>query len=162
MTFNDDIVGIYRRINRFIEELQKSASANVADVNIYDKLRLKSYLSALTTYIDWVVGQPSLDLPETHPKALELEPVPAIQEVENLMVRDFVRLLERGRDEVINSQSARNATGLISFDENRLRAVIEKAEKYLDSYVDKVTPIDLPESSPVSPDSGSGRTGINP
>jgi len=162
MIFNDDIVGIYRRINRFIEELQKSASSNVADINIYDKIRLQSYLDALSIYLDWIVAQPSLDLPETHPKAIELENVPLVQDVENLMIRDFVRLLERGRDEIINSQSARNATGLISFDQGRLRAVVEKAQKYLETYVDKVTPIDFPESSPASPDSGSGRTGINP
>jgi hypothetical protein len=160
--FNDDIVGIYRRINKFIEELQKSASANVADVNVYDKIRFTSYFNALTQYVNWVKAQPSLDLPETHPKHIELEAPPEIQDVENLMIRDLVRLLERGRDELINSASARNATNLIVFDESRFRAVIEKAENFIDGFISTVSPIDLPESSPLNSDSGPGRTGINP
>lgn len=160
--FNDDIVGIYRRFNKFIVELDKSASANVADVNDHDIKRFLSYIDNMTAYIDWVVGQPQLDLPETNPKLINLEAPPSIQGVENLMIRDLARLFERARDEVTNSQSARNATGLIKFDEGRIRAVLEKADNYIDSYIANVTPIDLPESSPNSPSSGPGRTGINP
>lgn len=159
--FNDDIAGIYRRINKFLEELQKSASSNVADINDFDKTRVLSYLASLTAYVNWIVDQPLLDLPETHPKILELESPPELLPVENLMVKDLMRLFERVRDEILSSQSARNATGLISFDEKRMRAVIEKAEKFIDSYVSKVTPIDLPESSPREASTGSGRTGIN-
>ena len=65
--YNDDIAGVYRRINRFLEELQKSASSNVSDVNKFDLDRIKSYIESLTKYIDWIIAQPQLDLPETHP-----------------------------------------------------------------------------------------------
>ncbi len=160
--FNDDVAGIYRRTNRFIEELQKSSSANVTDVNEFDQDRIITYLNSLTVYLNWVMSQPLLDLPETHPKTLELEEPPVLLLVENLMIKDLIRLFERGRDEMINSQSARNASGLISFDNVRIRAVIEKAQKYLSDYVQKVIPLDLPESSPMAPDTGAGRTGINP
>lgn len=159
--FNDDVAGIFRRINKFIEEAQKCASSNVSDINEFDKVRFLAYLKSLTAYVDWVVDQPLLDLPETHPKLLELEEIPVVLLAENLMIRDLVRLFERARDEVINSQSARNATGLISFDETRVRAVVEKATKYIENYVTKVTPIDLPESSPKNVSTGAGRTGIN-
>ena len=49
--------------------------------------------------------------------------MPVLPLAENLMINDLKRPFERMRDEVINSQSARNATGLISFDEARIRAV---------------------------------------
>lgn len=150
--FNDDIAGIYHRINKYIVECQKSASANVAAVNEFDKARMSSYLTTISSYIDWVVAEPALDLPETHPQLVELKPKPEILDIENLMIQDCVRLWERGRDEVTASQSARNPTGLIKFDEARLRAVILKTEKYMSDYIEKVSPIDLPESSPTSPE----------
>lgn len=160
--FNDDVAGIYRRFNRFIVEVQKSASANVADINAFDLERINAYIQSMTFYLDWVDAQPMLDLPETHPKLISLEAVPVVIEVENLMIRDLVRLFERARDEIVNAQSARNASGLIKFDSARVRAVLQKATNYLEEYVVKVSPLDMPESSPTSTDSGSGAGGINP
>ncbi len=150
--FNDDIAGIYHRINKYIVECQLSASANVAAVNEFDMVRMDAYLKVITSYIDWVVAQPALDLPETHPQLVTLKPKPEILDIENLMIQDCIRLWERARDECTASQSARNPTGMISFDEKRLRAVIEKTEKYMTDHIAKVSPIDLPESSPTSPE----------
>lgn len=160
--FNDDVAGIYRRINRYIEEAFKSASSNVADMNTFDQARLMSYLTDISTFLDWVVGQPQLDLPETHPKPTTLADPPTVPDIENSMIQDMVRLFERCRDECIQSQSARNATGLISFDEARIRAVIAKSSAYLTQYVQQVTPIDMPESMPAMEDTGHGHGGINP
>ena len=159
--FNDDILGINARFNRFITEAQKSASSNVADVSEADMTRLRSYLSNLSGHIDWIVSVPALDLPETHPLARDVPPGPDILMLENEHLNDVVRLLVRGRDELLNSQSARNATNLISFDESRLRSVLLKTSNLLD-HIDVVSPIDLPESSPKAMDSGQGRGGINP
>jgi hypothetical protein len=159
--FNDDILGINARFNRYITETQKCASANVADVSDADMGRMRSYLSNLSGHIDWIVSVPALDLPETHPQSRSVPAGPDILVLENEHLNDVVRLLVRGRDELLNSQSARNATNLIAFDEARLRAVIEKTTNLLD-HIDAVTPIDLPESSPKATDSGSGRGGINP
>lgn len=161
--FNDDIVGLVRRINRFIMEMVKSASANVADMNTFDQTRLTQYITMLRAYLAWVQAQPQLDLPETHPHALDVPEAPVVPEtMENDSVMDICRLLERARGEVINSQSARNAVGLIPFDMNRCSAVVDKVEKLLTDFIQQVQPIDLPESSPRSPDTGSGRGGINP
>jgi len=68
MTYNHDIVGIYNRINRFLEELFKGVSAAGSQVNEFDFSRLSSYMVNIRGYIAWVVGQPHLDCPETHPK----------------------------------------------------------------------------------------------
>jgi hypothetical protein len=158
--FNDDVAGIWSRLIRYMEELIKSQSANLTEFISFDLERLKSYLDDVTKYLDWIVAQPQLDLPETSPREIELETPPEVPKLENPMIVDCVRLIVRARDEIANSQSARRSSGLVTFDEKRLRAVIEKCAQYLDNYVATVSPIDLPESSPRALSSGSGRTGI--
>ena len=150
--YNDDIAGIYNRINRYIIEIQESQSAKVMAVNAHDYKRMTKYLEAMTSYLDWIETQPFLDLPETHPKLLVLKPPPEILDIENLFLIDCRRLWERTRDETTASQSARNATGLIEFDLTRIRAVIEKHSKYMTEHIAKVSPIDMPESSPSTPE----------
>ncbi len=150
--YNDDIAGINNRINKYIIEVQESASANVTAVNAYDFKRMTDYLAAMTSYLNWIEDQPQLDLPKTHPKLLLLDPPPEIQKIENLFLIDCRRLWERARDETNLSQSARNATGMLEFDLTRLRKIIEKHEKYMTDHVAKVSPIDFPESSPSTPE----------
>ena len=157
---NHDIAGLNARLNRFIEELIKSVSSGTSQVNIFDQTRLSTYLNAVDTYHAWVLSQPHLDLPETHPREIELEPNPTIPDVENENVNDVMRILAIARDELINSQSARDAANLNKFDSARLTAVIEKVRQFLAQYITVATPLDLPESSPQAAVSGAGRTGI--
>lgn len=159
--YNDDIVGIYSRCNRYLTEIVKASSANVSDVSPADMTRVESYLSNIAEHVGWVVATPHLDLPETHPLPRTLDSAPEIPPLENLHLEDLARLLVRGRDELINSQSARNATGLIPFDEGRFIAVITKANSLV-AHIKDVVPVDYPESSPKTPDTGTGRTGIHP
>jgi len=157
---NHDIAGLHARINRFIEELMKSVSSGTSQVNAFDQTRLGTYLDAVDTYHAWVVGQPHLDLPETHPRPIELEPDPEIVDVENENVNDTVRMLAIARDELTNSQSARDGSNLNKFDSSRLTAVIAKVRAFLTTYITAATPLDLPESSPQADQSGPGRKGI--
>ncbi len=150
--YNDDIGGIYNRINKYIIECQESQSANVTAVNEFDFDRMTKYLAAMTSYLNWVGDQPLLDLPKTHPKLLVLGPTPVLQDIENLFLVDCIRLWERARDETTLSQSARNATGLLPFDMLRIRKVIEKHSKYMVEHIAKISPIDFPESSPSTPE----------
>jgi len=157
---NHDIAGLHARINRFIEEVHKSVSSGTSQVNKFDQDRLATYLNAIDTYHAWVIGQPQLDLPETHPQSIELEANPATPDAENENANDVIRLLAITRDELVNSQSARDAAGLNKYDSARLTAVISKVRAFLNDYISKVTPLDLPESSPQSAQTGPGRTGI--
>ena len=157
---NHDIVGLYNRLNRFMEELIKSVSSQTSQLNEFDRARLVSYLDATDTYHNWVVAQPHLDLPETSPKDFILETGPEIPDVENENIDDLLRMLVIGRDELINSQSARDAANLNQFDSARFRAIIEKCRQFILTYVDPATPLDFPESSPQDVTSGPGRTGI--
>lgn len=157
---NHDVAGLCRRVNRFIVELNKSVSSSVHDMNEFDQGRLNDYLAAIRAYRTWVVAQPHLDLPETHPRPIEIGPNPEPPDVENESVRDIVNLMEICRDELVSSQSARNPAGLIVFDDNRAMALVEKCQAFLDNYIKATQPMDLPETSPLRPVSGPGLTGI--
>lgn len=160
MIYNDDIESLYNRINRVIFELQKSASANVTDINEHDRRRITAFVNYVSTFVDYVEKKKYLDWPETHPIQITLDKSPEIQKVENLLIRDLVKKLVRLRNEIINSQSARNSNGIISHDMDRLKAGIQAIRAFLIEYADKVVPVDMPESSPSVPTSGEGNTGV--
>lgn len=160
--YNHDVAGVYRRINRFIEEVAHSVSSSGSQMNDYDQTRLATYLDAIDSYLGWVRAQPQLDLPETHPRQYNLAAAPVVNDadVENESAIDVIRMLELARDELINGQSARLGSGLIRFDDARVTAVVEKARRFLEGYIATVTPLDLPESSPMRTMTVSGRGGV--
>ena len=162
ITYNHDIAGLYRRLNRFIEELAHSVSSSGSQMNNFDQTRLATYLDAVDAYMNWVVAQPQLDLPETHPRIYEFKDAPEVkdEDVENESALDVIRMLELARDETVNGQSARLGSGLISFDEMRLTAIVAKARNFLENYIATITPLDLPESSPMKNMTQPGMTGV--
>lgn len=157
---NLDVAGLVRRLRRFQMEIIKSASSSLAAVSVSDFTRAKSYLAALDTYINWVVAQPALDLPETAPKEIDLGEQEKFEQVDNEALLDLINLYEAAEVEIANSQSARMATGLINHDEKRIRAIIAKMNAFLDGYVKSILPLDLPESSPSQANSGHGKRGV--
>lgn len=158
--FNHDIVGIYNRINRFIKEAIHQTSSNVSEMNQFDIKRMKSYLSAVRTYAAHVQADPELDLPETSPRTYTLREAPVVPDMENESLSDICRLLQLMRDELINSQSARRPAKLIIFDYERLQQVLDKCDRFMVDYVEQVTPLDLPESSPRAAMTPPGRMGV--
>lgn len=161
-TYNHDIAGLCTRIHRFMVELKKSVSAGTSHVNTFDQDRLDSYLAAIRVFHEWIIGQPQLDLPETHPRVLDVPLMPDddVDAIENESLRDAARLFKIAILELQSSQSSRHASGLISYDSRRLLAIVEKVQALLDGYIKNLTSLDLPESSPAYPMSGPGKTGI--
>jgi len=159
IVYNHDIVLLDALIRRFTVEVFKSVSSASSAFNEFDQERLKSYLAEIDRCHDWIVAQPQLDLPESHPTEYALEEYPAVADVENEAVNALIKLFAVTRDELINSQSARDAAGLQSHDSKRLKAVIEKIRQFLDAYISQTQPTDLPESSPQATMSGPGRRG---
>src|SRR5512137_2715394 len=105
ITYNQDVVGLYDRIQRFIEEMNKSVSSNLSLTNEFDQERLAKYLDAIDRYHAWVQAQPHLDLPETAPQEYVLEALVVPTNVENESINDVIRLMCACRDELTNSQS---------------------------------------------------------
>lgn len=155
-TYNTDVYGLVRRVNRFIEEICKCQSSGVSKTSIFDVNRMKSYITALRAYHNWVTTQPELDLPETGPRPVALPAPPTIPMLENESLYDLAILLELARDELSHSQSSRLSSNLIGFDSVRFTSVLDKASKFIDEYVTVIDPLDLPETSPgqVMPPSG--------
>ena len=159
-TYNTDVFGFVRRMNRFIEEIVKSQSSGVSKTSTFDVGRAQSYISALRGYLAWVTGQPELDLPETGPRSVALPANPTIPTMENESLYDLAILFELARDELSNSQSLRLSSNLIGFDANRLTAILDKADAFISNYVLVIDPLDLPETSPQAAMTGPGRTGV--
>ena len=159
-TYNMDVAGLVRRMRRFRYEMCKSASSNLANVSGHDFTRSEEYLQAITQYLDWVVSQPQLDLPELSPREIDLGDAEKLDMPENESIVDMMRLYDALEYEVAHSQSSRQSTGLISHDERRMRDILQKMSAFLSNYVSVILPLDLPESVPSRSMSGPGKTGV--
>ena len=160
ITYNTDVYGLVRRINRFIEEVVKSQSSGVSKTSQFDVSRMRSYIAAMRAYLAWVVGQPELDLPETGPRSVTLPASPVIPLIENESLYDVAILFELARDELANSQSSRLSSNLIGFDASRFTSILDKATKFIDDYVTLIDPLDLPETSPSKEMPVQGKVGV--
>lgn len=148
--YNNDVIGIYNRLNRFICELIGSQSSDLSMTSSYDLARLLSYLDATDKFHDWVLAADQLDLPETKGFQYPLELAPVVPALENEDLEDMVRMLVLARRELVNSQSARAGTGFpVKQDSTRLRSITDKARKFVTTYMTPVQPLDLPASSPL-------------
>lgn len=145
---NHDIMGLVRRINRFIKELAVSQSAGASALRIADLQRLKDYQASLAFYKTWVVSQPELDLPETHPDDMPVPEAPSEVPAENESLKDVVVMYGKMRDELIASQSGQVSTGLSDPDAVRFDAIHTKLDKFITDYIEKTNPMDMPESTP--------------
>ena len=157
---NHDVLMIYDMCNRHIREYMYSQSSVGSGMNEHDIARARSYVNALNGLCDWIVGRPLLDLPETHPRPYALEPKPETVTVESEVCNMMVRMTEALRTEMIHSASAAASSTMNTHDERRFRLITEKMLAFLNDYVEPLTPIDLPESSPDEPLSGHGSGGV--
>jgi hypothetical protein len=160
ITYNTDIDGLVRRINRFITETFLAQSSGVSKTASFDVTRMKSYTKAIRQYIGWVVSVPLLDLPETGPRSLNLPVSPIVPPMENESMYDVAILLELARDELVNSQSSRMSSNLLSYDQARITAILDKIDNFIDGFITAVDPLDLPDSSPMVKVTGGGLSGV--
>lgn len=147
-------------VDRMIKELVHSVSSGVSEVNEFDLERASSYLQKLKSFHAWVIAQPQLDIPETDPDQQEIAEAPAIPELENEAIANIIRLLLVCRKELLNSQSSRKPSGMISFDSRRFLSIVAKVESFIVDFIKKELPIDLPESSPKAAKVGAGNLGV--
>lgn len=158
--YNLDVTYLADKIARYAGEVQMSVSSNVAFVNEFDMQRLQDYLTDIDAAIAYIINQPQLDLPESHPMMNAIQPFPAMRDMESDEWDHVVRLLRSGYIELVNSQSARLGAGLMPFDARRVTALVAKTRQWLDDYVSKRSPMDLPETSPQQPMSPAGKSGV--
>lgn len=158
--YNLDITYLADKLARYAGEVQMSVSSNVAFVNEFDMARLQAYLTDIDAAVAYVLNQPQLDLPESHPRLNAIQPFPDQRNLESDEWDHVYRLLQSGYIELVNSQSSRLGAGLMPFDARRLTALISKTRQWLDDYVSKRSPMDLPETSPQQLMSPAGSHGV--
>lgn len=148
--YNHDLCGIATRLNRFVTELIRSNSSNVSTTTDADKARTLSYLASIDKYLDWVMGQPLLDLPQTsHNAPWPLWPIDPVPTIENEDIEDLLRMFLVAHAELVSCESAKMASGLSKFDESRLRLIVAKARQFINDYITVASPLDLPASTPM-------------
>lgn len=158
--YNHDICGFIRRLDRYIFELHKSVSSGLQEYNTFDLARYDSYMFSCRSFLAWVVSQPQLDVPESHPETHKVDDDQALADVENEDVNDLIRLWKTARKELLHSASARKPAGLSVFDHARCIAILDKMDAFKNNYILVSNPIDLPESAPRLAMSGPGRQGV--
>ena len=161
-TYNRNILVLYSKANRYIEELHKSNSANASAMDEHDVNRIKVYINTLKGYMAYVKAQPHPDLVEVHPRVRNLVAPYELAPIENEACMEACWIMEEFRDELANSQSAREHSGLLFFDLDRAVALLEKLETFIDNYAADLLPVDRPRSSPKYAMAPAGKKGINP
>ena len=158
--FNLDVTYLADKLARYAGEVQMSVSSNVAFVNEFDMDRLQKYLTDIDRAVAYVLDQPQLDMPESHPMMHPIQAFPEMRNMESDEWDHVVRLLRAGYIELVNSQSARLGAGLMPFDARRISALIAKTRQWLNDYVSERSPMDLPETSPQQTMSPAGQAGV--
>ena len=158
--YNHDVAALSQMFHRVGVEVHRSNSANVSAVSQFDYKRYKEYLSWIEGKIDWITSQALLDLPESNPKQFMVDEAISYTRVENEAVNDMLRMIEIAIIELHNSQSARFSSNLIKQDNERVRGILTKMNSFLDEFVEKHLPLDVPESSPAMPMAPAGRLGV--
>ena len=158
--YNLDVTYLADKLARYTGEVQMSVSSNVAFVNEFDMARLQQYLTDIDRAVAYVLDQPQLDMPESHPMLHTIQPFPVMRDMESDEWDHVVRLLRSGYIELVNSQSARLGAGLMPFDSRRITALVAKCRQWLNDYVAERSPMDLPETSPQQAMSPAGKSGV--
>lgn len=158
--YNLDVTYVNDKLCRYAYEVMKSVSSGLAATNSFDQARLDKYFNDVDAAVAYVTKQPQLDLPESHPTLHAIEAYPEIPNMESDEMDHVARLLKSARTELVNSQSARMGAGFLPFDAGRVTSLVAKARQFLQEYIAKQQPMDLPESSPQQPMTGAGRGGV--
>lgn len=157
---NQNIASIARRIARAKFELNKSGSSNQNEFELADIVRQESYLADLLGYLNYIVAQTPLDLPESRPDDFAVEDPVKYELMENEAGNDLMGMYDGLEQEVLNCVSASRYSGMNRFDEKRMRDAIAATQAFIANYIRVLTPIDYPESSPMRAGTGQGRSGV--
>lgn len=160
---NLDIAGLLERVSRARYEVLKSGSANIDDIRDADRARIDTYNSEAKSYASYIAGEPQQDYVASYPETYEVNYMVTeeMTVIENLGLRDLDRLYEKVLVEISNSQSARYPSGFKEQDKERFDSYMERIESLLTNHLDKINPLDLPESSPSEKSVTDGFLGVN-
>ena len=157
-----DVRGLLERVDRARYEVLKSGSSNFDDIRTADRDRIDTYNAEIISYANYIAAEPEQDYPESYPETYTVKYMVTedMTVVENLGLRDLDALYEKVIVELSNSQSARYPSGLKTQDKARIDSYMARIESLLTNHLDKVNPLDLPESNPSEASITDGKLGI--
>jgi len=167
---NTNMVGLVERIDESLVEMLLAQSASVNEFRKADQTRVNTYFTSWETLVNFMAEDPELDSPQTSPQKIPVvfwsnrdnitdedgEEQPIVQDPENKALRDLTRDMRTLMGEMALSNSRRLPNGISPHDKARFDMHLKKMRAYMETYVGKVTPLDLPETSPAHPESGHG------
>lgn len=160
-TNNHDIAGLVRRMDRALVEVTKSQSTAISGTLPFDNVRLKAYIASARSYRTWMSGEPFMDAPATTPLYIEVPCYGQVVPMDNDSAWDVAQLLDTAILELQSADSGRISNGFpVKDDGVRFDRTIERIEKLLLNFMEKVEPVDYPESSPRAASTGQGNTGL--
>ena len=158
--YNIDVYRAADHLSKMRTEIHKAQSAGLpGGMKVYDRARQNSYVDSFEGKIEKMQKGIELDLPESHPITIEVPDLLPLQKTNNPECDYFIVLVEKGWQEVVNSQSSRDSGKLLEADYNRIKLIIAKMREHLD-YLEKCLCGDWPESSPKEAMTGDGSKGV--
>jgi len=149
ITKNIDVRLLGRTILLFRDEVLKSASSGVFNVDAYDMARLESYIARLEKDLAHVISQPKLDLPKSHPNVIPMEDLPTDYNLDSPAVEYVLRIFDAGYFELVNSQSSDLSNGLEVADSGRVSKLLERLKGWV-ATLKQTQEIDAPEQANVN------------
>ena len=141
---NMDILDLCNRIDTYLLEVNRCASATRHETSDHDSKRMIDIVERFKSRFEHYKGEPELDLPKYHPKPLQMPAAPELNRVENNDLQQVINVFVALRIEVAFSDSAERASGFKGADAKSIDVVIEKLEKLV-KLIDDEDEIDLPD-----------------
>lgn len=150
---NLDILDLTYRIDRWLNEMQKSVSATRNESTKADRDRWNALLGDFGRKFILSKAEPEMDLPKYHPISRPLPPVPVLEDKQNVDVMRCTHLLIACRTEILESGDAERVSGFSEAGAGRIDAVIKRLTATMKE-IDENPEVD----SPNSPDEKPGVT----
>jgi hypothetical protein len=160
-TNNHDIAGLVRRLDRALVEVTKSQSSTISGTLRFNTARLTTYIASARSYRMWASSEPFMDCPATTPLFIEVPCYGQVVPMDNDSAADIAQLLDTAILELQSADSGRVSNGFaVKEDGTRFDNTITRIEKLVLNFMQKIEPVDYPESSPRAMSTGQGNTGL--
>ena len=159
-TYNQMFQSLDDNCHMYVTEMSKMSSTDVSGINEHDAKRMRSYFSAMTSKLDFIVGLSPRDLVETKGDQYPLKVIDDLPPMEDRSMYDLCVHMNTFRRELRRSSSTRMMEGMNEFDETRSRANLNRMVLYFEDYAMKTDPIDTPMTSPTEPTTGKGNRAV--
>ena len=122
--YNRDIKNLYDFVKSYVNEIKKSNSVRDINVISHDLERFDLYCNDLDELLKKFSEETFRDTPHSNKNPVELAPL-APTEIANPHLERFCDKFGVIVDEMINCQSAQYGSGLMPFDYNRLKSLVQ-------------------------------------